>query len=188
MLHIDFIPYFYKMDKFSVRKAVVGDAYGIAYVNAYTRYTTYKWLMPEKLLQTRIDSIDEKTEKVREGILEGKKYIVVENLDTNEIVWMSIFWNSRNEDYPNSGEIYAIYILKEYQKIWLGKKLFFGWINELINLWYDDMIISVLDWNPTIDFYKKYGGIVVWERYDQFGKALLKENILFFDDIKSIVK
>ena len=176
-----------KFGKFLVRKAKPDDAYGITYVNAHTRYTTYKWLIPEKLLQTRIDSIDEKTEKVREFIENGKNYLVVENIETKEIVWMSIFWNSRNEDYPNSWEIYAIYILQEYQKLWLGKKLFFAWINELISLWYNDMIINVLDWNPTIDFYKKYWGTVIWERYDQFGKALLKENILLFDDIKTIV-
>lgn len=177
-----------KFEKFLIRKAKPDDAYWITYVNAHTRYTTYKWLVPEKLLQTKIDSIDEKTGKVREFIERGNNYLVVENIETKDIVWMSIYWPSRNEDYPNSWEIYAIYILREYQKLWLGKKLFFAWINELINLWYNDMIINVLEWNPTIDFYKKYGGTVVWERYDQFGKALLKENILFFEDIKSIVK
>ena len=52
-----------KFEKFLVRKAKPSDAYWITYVNAHTRYTTYKWLIPEKLLQTRIDSIDEKTEK-----------------------------------------------------------------------------------------------------------------------------
>lgn len=49
------------------------------------------------------------------------------------------------------------------------------------------MIINVLEWNPTIDFYKKYGWTIVWERYDQFGKVMLKEFVLFFKDIKSIV-
>ena len=176
-----------KFEKFLVRKAKPNDAYGITYVNAHTRYTTYKWLIPEKLLQTRIDSIDEKTEKVREFIERGNNYLIVENLDSNEIVWMSIYWPSRNEKYANSWEIYAIYILQEYQKLWLGKKLFFAWINELINLWYNDMIINVLEWNPTIDFYKKYGWTIVWERYDQFGKVMLKEFVLFFKDIKSIV-
>lgn len=86
------------MDKFLVRKAKPDDAYGIVYVNAHTRYTTYKWLVPEKLLQTRIDSIGEKAGKVREFIENEKNYLVVENLDSNEIVWMSIYWPSRNED------------------------------------------------------------------------------------------
>ena len=174
------------MQKFSVRKANADDAYWIAYVNAQTRYSTYKWLIPEKILETRTNSIQERTEKTREFIVNGKNYLVIENNETHEIVWMSIYWPSRNENYPNSGEIYAIYILKEYQKIWLGKKLFIAWINELIKLWYNDMIINVLKWNNAIDFYKKYGGQIVWEKSDQVGAFTLEEYILFFNDIKSI--
>ena len=81
----------YEMSNFLVRKAIADDAYWIAYVNVHTRYTTYKWLMPEKLLQTRIDTIEERAIKVRDSILEGKKYLVIENIDTKNIVWMSIY-------------------------------------------------------------------------------------------------
>jgi hypothetical protein len=42
--------------------------------------------MPEKLLQTRIDTIEERAIKVRDSILEGKKYLVIENIDTKNIV------------------------------------------------------------------------------------------------------
>lgn len=145
------------MDKFLVRNGEASDAYWITYVNAYTRYSTYMWLMPEKILKTRIDTIEEKAEKVRENIVNGWKYLVVENTGTNEIIWMSIYWPSRNEEYPKSEEIYALYILKDYQKLGLGKKLFFAWINELINLWFSSMIINVLEWNNAIKFYEKYG-------------------------------
>ena len=144
--------------------------------------------MPEKLLQTRIDTIEERAIKVRDSILEGKKYLVIENIDTKNIVWMSIYWNSRNDKYPDSWEIYAIYVLKDYQKLWLGKKLFFAGIECLIEKWYNDMIINVLDWNPTINFYKKYGGVVVWEWTFQAGKNLMKEKIMFFENIADILK
>lgn len=174
------------MEKFLVRKAKAEDAYWIAFVNAYTRYTAYKWLIPEKVLKTRVDSISERAEKTREFIEGGKEYLVVENTETNEIVWMLFCCPSRNGDYPNSGEIVAIYVLQEYQKLGIGKKLFLAWISELIKLGYNDMIINVLEWNDTINFYKKYGGTVVWERYDLFWTERLKEFILFFDDIKSI--
>ena len=178
----------YEMSNFLIRKAIADDAYWIAYVNAHTRYTTYKWLMPEKLLQTRINTIEERAAEVRDSILEGKEYLVVENLDTKDIVWMSIYWNSRNDKYPDSWEIYAIYVLKDYQKLWLGKRLFFAGIECLIEKWYNDMIINVLDWNPTIDFYKKYGGFIVWEWTFQVGKVLMKEKIIFFENIPDILK
>ena len=174
------------MEKFLVRKAVPDDAYGISFVNAHTWYNTYKWLIPDKFLEMRVNSINERAIKTREFIENNGRYLVVENTETKEIVWMSIYWPSRNEDYPNSWEIMAIYILREYQKLWLGKKLFLAWIDELIKLWYKDMIINVLKWNNAINFYKKYGWTVVWERSDEIWKITIYEDILYFDDIESV--
>ena len=99
---------------------------------------------------------------------------------------MLIYWPSRNPEYPNSWEINAIYILPEYQKLGIGKKLFLAWIEELIKLWYNDMVINVLKWNNAINFYKKYGWTVVWERSDEIWKITICEDILYFEDIKSI--
>jgi ribosomal protein S18 acetylase RimI-like enzyme len=39
---------------------------------------------------------------------------------------MLSYGHSRNENYPNSGEIVAIYVLQEYQKLGIGKNLFFA--------------------------------------------------------------
>jgi hypothetical protein len=48
------------------------------------------------------------------------------------------------------------------------------------------MIINILDWNNSIWFYKKFGWVVVWERYEPCWTIMLKENILLFKDIKDI--
>ena len=174
------------MDKFIVRKAIPDDAYWITYVNVYTRKTTYQWLIPDFLIENRIKNIDERANKMREIIKENWIHLVLEDTETQKIVWILSCCPSRNQEYPNSWEIMAIYVLKEYQKLWLGKKLFFAWIEELIRLWYKDMIINVLKWNDAINFYKKYGGIVVWERCDEVGKIKLHEDILYFKNIESI--
>ena len=174
------------MEKFFVRKAKIDDAYWICFVNVHTRYTTYHWLMPEFLLKKRIKTIGEKTGKVRENIANGENYLVVENTETKKIIWMSIYWSSRNEKYSQSGEIYALYILKNYQKLGVGKKLLLAWIEELIKLWYNDLIINVLKWNNAINFYKKYWGKFVWERSDEIWKITIHEDILYFENIKSI--
>lgn len=174
------------MENFSIRKANPEDAYWITFTHVHTWYATYQWLIPENILQARIDSIDKRTEKTHEFIENGKIYLVAENTKTKEIVWILTYWPSRNDKYPNSWEIISIYVLPEYQKLGIGKKLFLAWINELIKLWYNDMIINVLKWNNAINFYKKYGWIVIWERSDTMWKITIHENILYFDNIKSI--
>ena len=100
---------------------------------------------------------------------------------------MFIFWASRDENYKNSWEINAIYVLDDYQKLGIGKKLFFEWIKELIKLGYNDMIINVLEWNKTIDFYKKFWWKVAWDRYDSIGKIQIHEYVMFFENLKAIV-
>ena len=174
------------MENFLIRKAVPDDAYGIASVNASTRYTTYKWLMPQKVLETRLGTIPEKAEKVKNSIQKNNRFLVAVNLENNEVIWMLSYGPSRDEKYPNNWEIYAFYILKEYQKLGIGKKLFLAWIEELIKLWYKDMIINVLKWNNAINFYKKYGGKVVWERSDEIWKTTIYEDILYFENMESI--
>ena len=175
------------MDKYIIRKAVPDDAYWIVYVNVHTWYTTYKWLMPDAFLESRINAIDERTEKARELIKNWAHYLVVEDSETKEIIWMLIFWASRDENYKNLWEINAIYVLDNYQKLGIGKKLFFEWIKELIKLGYNDMIINVLEWNKTIDFYKKFWWKVAWDRYDSIGKIQIHEYVMFFENLKAIV-
>lgn len=174
------------MDKFLIRKATIDDAYWIASVNANTRHTTYKWLMPQKVLETRLGTIPEKAEKIKNSIKKNDRFLVAVNLENNEVIWMLSYGPSRDEKYPDDWEIYAFYVLKEYQKLGVGKSLFLTWIQELLNLWYNNMIINVLEWNNAIWFYQKFGWIVVWEKYEPCGKMMIKENMLFFDNIENI--
>ena len=149
------------MENFIVRKATVDDAYWIAYVNVYTSYSAYKWLMPEKHLINRINTIKEFSEKMRKVIENWTEHLVAEDSKNNKIIWILGYWPSRNEDYPNSWEIIALYVLPEYQKLGIGKKLFLAWVDELIKLWFNDMIVNVLKWNNALNFYKKYNGKII---------------------------
>ena len=176
------------MNKFLIRKTNPEDAYWITFVHVNTFCSTYKWLIPDNILQARIDSINERTRKTRKSIENGKPFLVVENTENHEIIWMLTYWASRNEDYPNSWEIISIYLLPEYQKLGIGKKLFFAWIQELLNLWYDSMVVNVLKWNNAIWFYQKFGWVIIWEREDSFGPIIMKENIILFNDIKNIIQ
>lgn len=177
-------------EKVIIRKAVVEDAYGMAFARAHTRQTTYQWLIPEQGLQKILESIDERAPKMAEGI-EKQTYthFVAEDIETHKVVGMCCYGTSRNEQYPESWEIMSLYLLKPYQKYGIGKKLFLAGVKELISLWYHDMIINVLKGNDTINFYKKYGGKEVEERSEprkMLDGFILHEWVLYFDNIESI--
>ena len=167
-----------------IRKGNVSDARGIAEVNTYTWLTAYKGLIPDEILEKRKSTIDERIPRIANSIIEKDNFYVA--VYDNKVVGMMDYGESRNTDYPNSGEIYSIYVLDKYQGLGLGKKLFMSGIKELIDKGFDSMILNVLDGNKAMSFYEKYHGKKVGKKRDFFGKATLNETIMFFDNLKNI--
>lgn len=168
----------------TIRKAKESDARGIVEVNTYTWVTTYKGLMPDELLEKRVNTIDDRVPKTANSIREKDNAYVA--LDGDKVIGIMSYGKSRNENYPESGEIYSIYILNDYQGLGLGKKLFMIGINELIVKGYNSMILNVLDGNNTIKFYEKYCGVKVGEKHENFGDTILSENIMYFENLEEI--
>ena len=170
--------------EFIIRKAKEEDAKEIAYVNTYTWLTTYKGLMPDELLEERVKTIDDRVPKIINAIKTKDNFYVA--LDGNKVVGIMSYGKSRNQDYIDSGEIKSIYILKDYQGLGLGKSLFMTGIKELLNMGFNSMILNVLEGNDAFLFYQKYGGKKVSEKIDDFGGTILKENVMYFDNLEDI--
>lgn len=169
-----------------IRKAIPEDAKGITEVLTYTWLTTYKGLLPNSILEKRVQTMDERIKKTKES-LEKKDNRFVAIAD-NKIVGVISYGKSRNENFPDCGEINAIYVLKEYQGYGIGKKLFFSGIQELINNGYERMILNVLKGNKTINFYEYFGGKKIDSRFESFDDEIIEEYIMFFDDLKEILE
>ena len=172
------------MNNIIIRKATEEDARSVVEVNAYTWLTTYKGLIPDEILENNIKSIEERIPKSANSI-RTKNNVYVAQID-DKVVGIMGYGKSRNEEYNNSGEIYYMYVLKEYQGLGLGKKLFMTGIKELIDQGYDSMVLNVLEGNKTINFYEKYNGKKVGEKHDYFGETLLTEYIMYFNNLKNI--
>ena len=167
-----------------IRKAVVEDAKDVVFVNTYTWLTAYKGLLPDYVLEKRLSTMDERIPRTEYQIRDRNDLYVA--LVDGRIVGMISCGKSRNDDYLNCGEIYAIYVLEEYQGLGLGKKLFMTAIKDLIDSGYDSMILNVLKGNKTIIFYEKYLGVNVGSRKDEIYGYEITEYIMLFDDIKKI--
>jgi len=74
-----------------------------------------------------------------------------------------IFHKDQNYDC----EMYAFYILKEYQRQGLGTRLFYKMLQFLKTFEYKSLIIWVLKENPACLFYEKMGGVAKELMIDQ---------------------
>lgn len=176
------------MEKVIIRKSNIEDAKGIVEVTTYTWLTTYKGLLPDFVLDKRLKSIDKRIPKIEKEIRE-KDDIFVAVTNSNKVVGIVSCGKSRNKDYQDSGEIYAIYVIKEYQGLGLGKKLFMTAIKKLIQSGYNSMILNVLKGNNTIRFYEKYGGVKILEKSESlFGDCIITECIMYFDNLNNLIK
>lgn len=162
-----------------IRKATPKDALGISIVNTYTWKTAYSGLMPDILIDSRIDALKSKAEKCKSEIEHNNNFIVAVVDDT--VIGFCLYGPSRNKDYNKEGEIYALYVLKGFQGEKVGKRLFIAGKNELVDNGYLSIIINCLKGNPSLGFYKHMGGKIVGERLDCINGQNLSEDILYFE-------
>ncbi|MBM7834635.1 GNAT family N-acetyltransferase [Clostridium sardiniense] len=162
---------------FLIRKAIPDDALGITIVNVYTWKITYTGLIPDELIDKRIDSLKYLAKEIREDIEKNNNFIVASI--ENTIIGFCSYGNSRNESFMDSGEINALYVLHGFQGEGLGKELFLAGAKELKHLGYSSVIINCLQGNPSIEFYKHMGGNVVSERKDKIKGTVITEDIIY---------
>ena len=179
-----------------IRYAEAKDIEDMIDVNLKTWRTTYASIIDEDyLLEREKDKEREnrvKRDKDNFGRLEveGRKFYKCVAIDNEKVIGTATYGKCRQEDrygLTNAGEIYAIYILKEYQQRGIGKKLINFAVNDLINENYDKVVIWALKDNPNVKFYKKIGGNSKLTRNIQIGKQTLEEIGFVYDDIDELL-
>lgn len=107
--------------------------------------------------------------------------------ENNKLLGFVRYGASDDSLYPNTGEIFALYILSKYQGRGYGKQLVKKAIEELIKLNYQNMIIGCINKNPANEFYKHIGGTLKSQRpFPKTGDNLV-ENIYYFENVKELV-
>ncbi|MGG7076588.1 GNAT family N-acetyltransferase [Clostridium sardiniense] len=162
---------------FEIRKAIPDDALGITIVNVYTWKTAYTGLIPDELIDARIDELKYLAKKRREDIEKNDNFIVASI--GNTIIGFCSYGNSRNESFMDSGEINALYVLHGFQGDGVGKELFLAATKELKHIGYSSVIINCLQGNSSIEFYKHMGGNVISKRTDKIKGKLITEDIIY---------
>lgn len=167
------------------RKATKEDAYGIEFVGAHSWKETYYDFMPKEYLDNRILNIESKIDRARKFLESTDSYYVAE-ID-GKIVGILHYTKFDNDKFENYGHLGAIYVLKAYQGLGIGKELFKIALDGIINLGYNDMYLECLKGNATLEFYKKYGGKVIDTIDYPISDFSVKADIVEFNDIKTIL-
>lgn len=168
-----------------IRPMRIEDVAGIARVHARTWQTTYRDIIPDDYL----DSIQE--EEWQERWLPtfnqpqpDRFGYVAENEENGEIAGFVRGGPTRSPDLPYSGELYAIYILKEYQQRGLGRRLVRVLAEDLQRAGMAEMLLWVFEMNTASRrFYEALGGQFVKINTFEVGGTLLNECAYAWTDL-----
>ncbi len=97
-----------------------------------------------------------------------------------KVVGFVRYGSSSYPKIPQCGEIFALYILKDYQGYGYGKKLVNAALAKLKNQGFKAVIIGCLAENKSNDFYKHIGGkLIDTQYYTGTGENILENLYLF---------
>ncbi len=153
-----------------IREATSKDAQGKGYVHYQSWIETYTGLFPDRVIENL---------SLERSILLAREHpenTFVAQMD-ERIVGFSCFMKSRDEDEPDAGEVVAIYVLKDFHRKGIGKKLLERCIEKLKE--YPVIILWVLESNKaSIAFYESQGFVFDNKKkiiYDQTAIRMKKE-------------
>lgn len=141
------------------RKAKIEDALAVAKVHVESWQKSFAGIVP----QTFLDNLTvEKREQAFRQRFEDRNYkMFVAETAKDGIVGFADFGAARESDFGFEAELYAIYLLREFQGKGIGENLFKLCQQEMIADRINSMYLMALDVSPYKSFYEKMGGKIV---------------------------
>ncbi|WP_323368611.1 GNAT family N-acetyltransferase [Radiobacillus deserti] len=137
-----------------IRKATDSDAKGISKVHVESWKTTYRDILPHDYLEQL--SYKDREQRWLDNMKNSSVFVAEDEL--GKIVGFANGGKERTGTYNVKGELYAIYLLKDYQRKGIGKKLLKAVTKELLKQNLTSMLVWVLRDNASREFYEKMGG------------------------------
>ncbi len=142
-----------------VRTATLEDSASIARVHVESWRSTYVGIVPDDYLAgLSYRNRESMWEEILTTDRPGTSCFVAE-AEGGDVVGFANAGPERKGDRTYRGELYAIYILEEYQRMGLGRRLFSSAMRRLLADRFNSMLLWVLEENrPAIRFYESLGG------------------------------
>ena len=167
-----------------IRRALPSDAPGIARVHVESWRSTYVGIVPDDYL-TSLDR-SERERVWRRLIADATQITYVAEHSKGGIVGFSNGGPARIDDIPYVGELYAIYLLEQYQRQGIGRRLVGELCAWLLSHGLTSMYTWVLDKNPSRCFYESLSGIEFTRQTIAIGGLDVVEVAYGWDDISPL--
>lgn len=167
-----------------IRKAEFKDAAGIANVHISSWRTTYRDVVSESYLANM--DLEERVKRWQRILADGQSSTIVAVDGQGTIVGFANGGQERSQKYDYDGELYAIYLLEEYQRQGIGRKLVYQLAKAFESNGFTQMLVWVLAENPSRQFYESLGPTYIDEKTMIIGGDEFVEIAYGWADIASL--
>ena len=141
------------------RKGNVKDAPGIAKVHVESWQKSFAGIVPQAFLDNL--TVEKREQAFRQRFDEAEYKMFVAETAKDGIIGFADFGKSRESMFDFEAELYAIYLLPEFQRKGVGENLFRLCQKEMIADQINSMYLMALAVSPYKPFYEKMGGEIV---------------------------
>ncbi|WP_163529562.1 GNAT family N-acetyltransferase [Halobacillus ihumii] len=171
-----------------VRVARFEDAKDIANIHIQSWKSTYKDLIDERdMSNITLENRVVLWETILRAPVNGQIAYVIEN-DQQEVIGFVSGGKERTKNYGYDGEIYAIYLLDEYQRKGYGKKMIAAFVAAMKEAGYQSLLVWVLTRNPSSNFYRVLGAQPVEAEEVTIGQGTYEETAYGWEHINSLLQ
>jgi GNAT superfamily N-acetyltransferase len=156
-----------------IRYARKGDGYGIERVHVESWRSTYAGIVPDEYLAAL--KIEPRAAEWDRSLAEAAQQVIFVAEDLGEVVGFAMCGAERSASTSYEGELYGLYLLREYQRRGTGTQLVHAVARELYGRKFRSMLVWALAANPNRAFYERLGGKLVMQKEIEIGGKLLFE-------------
>lgn len=146
-------------EKINYRVATVADCRAVAEVHVRSWRESFAGIVPQTFLDKM--SVEKRTMAFTERFSTDGYRMYVADAERSGIVGFADFGKGRDDIAGYEAELYAIYLLPEFQGVGVGAELFRRGVRDLVEEGVGTMYLLALEVSPYRSFYEKMGGRVV---------------------------
>jgi GNAT superfamily N-acetyltransferase len=148
-----------EIPELNYREATVEDAAAVANVHVKSWKESFIGIVPDSFMKKL--TVEKRTKAFRERFSDPSYKMYVAELPTGEVVGFVDVGDPRQEVGQYDAELYAIYLLRNFQGKGIGARLFRCVTEFLKSTGKRSLYLMALEASPYRPFYEKMGGRVV---------------------------
>lgn len=150
------------MSNISYRKASIEDCLEVAKAHVRSWRESFAGLVPETVME-RI-TVEKRTKVFKERFQSSAYKMYVAEVADGGIIGFADCGEPRNEIDGYQAELYAIFLLPEFQGSGVGRRLFSLCVEAVVKSGKSSMYLYAFENSPYRSFYDKMGGVVIEKR------------------------